>query len=230
MRKAWGEMKGEPGSVMHHPLIEALLGLLFPDRCAGCRRLGGLLCVRCTAALTPYPGRFRRPLTHLSEVRIAYVFASPIREAIHELKYRRQRRVARALGGLLAAHLHSWAGSISAVVAVPMHAERLRERGFNQAEALAREAAAIAGVPFCAEGLVRVRATVQQAQLNARERQNNVLGAFAWQGGTPPSRVVLIDDVLTTGATMDACAASLLAAGAERVYGLALARSRPELT
>ncbi|MBK9709983.1 MAG: ComF family protein [Kouleothrix sp.] len=206
--------------------VDALLALLFPDRCAGCRRLGALLCAGCQAALLPYPADGRQPPPGLADVRIAFTYQSPLREAIHELKYRRVRRMARPLGALLAAHVSACPPAVDAVLAIPLHASRLAERGFNQADALAREVAASLRLPVIDQGLVRVRSTEQQARLDARGRAENMRGAFAWPIGTPPPRLLLVDDVYTTGATMGACAEALIDAGATAVHGLALARSR----
>jgi ComF family protein len=112
-------------------------------------------------------------------------------------------------------------------LAVPLHADRLAERGFNQAEALARAVARGLRLPLISGPLVRVRATEQQAtQADSRARAENMRGAFAWQGAPPPARLVLVDDVYTTGATMGACAEALRHAGAASVCGLALARSQ----
>jgi len=208
-------------------LLDTLLKLLFPDRCAGCRHLGDLFCGMCRAALVPYPGDDRRtPPTSLHSVRIAFLFQSPLREAIHQLKYRRVQRVAQPLGALLAEHVAGQQLDIDAVLAIPLHSVRLAERGFNQAESLASEVARSLQRPLIAKQLIRTRATQQQAHLDARARAENMRDAFSWQGAPPPRRVLLIDDVYTTGATMAACAEALRGAGAEAVYGLALARSR----
>ena len=211
-------------------LLDAFLALLFPDRCAGCARFGALFCPSCRAALAPYPGTLRRMPAGLADVRIAYIFQSPLREAVHQLKYRRVRRVAEPLGLLMAEHVVARPVAADAVLAIPLHAARLAERGFNQAEALAREIARLLDLPLIENGLARVRATEQQARLDARARAENMRGAFAWRGTAPPRRLLLVDDVLTTGATMGACAVALRDAGAEAVYGLALARSRPDLS
>jgi ComF family protein len=208
-------------------LLDAILSTLFPDRCAGCTRLGDLLCQRCTAALTPYPGDPERLPASLDCVRVAFVFASPLREVVHQFKYRRVRRLAQPLGRLMAAHLAAQPLAIDAVLSVPLHHQRLAERGFNQADMLAQEVAQALDRPL-ARGLKRVRATEQQAHLNAQQRAENVRGAFAWRAAAPPRRPLIIDDVLTTGATIGACAEALREAGAEAVYGLALARSRPD--
>jgi len=102
----------------------------------------------------------------------------------------------------------------------------LAERGFNQAELLAREVARATGLPLIVGPLVRIRATRQQALLDITGRIENVTGAFVWRGPPPPARVALVDDVLTTGATVNACAQAVRAGGARDVYALALARSR----
>jgi ComF family protein len=208
-------------------LLDTLLKLLFPDRCAGCRQLGDLFCPVCRAALVPYPGDDRRaPPASLHSVHIAFLFQSPLREAIHQLKYRRVQRMAQPLGALLAEHVAGQSLDIDAVLAIPLHAARLAERGFNQAESLAREVARSLRRPLITNQMIRTRATEQQAHLDARARAENMRDAFSWQGALPPRRVLLVDDVYTTGATMAACAEALLTIGAEAIYGTALARSR----
>jgi len=210
-------------------LLDALLAFLFPDRCAGCRRAGALLCASCRAELRPYPGGLRNQPASLTEVRIVYLFNGPLRAVVHQLKYRRQQRMAQPLADLLAADLTARPLPFEAILAVPLHRDRLAERGFNQAEVIAAHVARAVGSTLVSEGLVRVRATGQQARLDARARAENVRGAFAWTADAPPPRrALLIDDVLTTGATMGACAEALRAAGTAEVYGLALARSLPD--
>jgi len=210
------------------PLLDRLLALLFPDRCGGCGRLGELFCRECRQALTPYPAGSDRFPACLADVRIAFLFNGPLREAVHALKYRRVRRLARPLGALMAAQLAAEPLACDALLAVPLHRERLAQRGFNQAEVLAQEVARILGVPLCSAGLERIRATEQQAHLDMRGRAENMRGAFRWRGGKPPKRIAIIDDVLTTGSTIGACAEVLRDAGADAVYGFALARSRPD--
>ena len=210
-------------------LIERLLQLLFPERCVGCARCGGLLCAACAAGLQRYPGGLRGQSASLAEVRIVYLFSGVLRDAVHQLKYRRRRRMAVPLGALLAEDLRRAPLPADAIVAVPLHAGRLAERGFNQAEEIAREVALRSGIPLVREGLVRSVATQQQARLTRRERQENMHEVFAWEArSAPPRRIIVVDDVITTGATLGACAGVLRAAGAVEVRGLALGRSRPD--
>jgi ComF family protein len=210
--------------------LARVLDVLFPPRCASCKRLGTLFCGACQAQLVRYPGTMRRLPPALDSVEIGYVFSGPLRAAVHQLKYAGAPRLAQPLGVLLAATVAAQfqARPVDALVPIPLHPQRLAERGYNQAAELATVIAQSLGVPV-ADDLVRMRATTQQASLNARERAANVTGAFQWVRGTAPMRVALIDDVLTTGATMNACAEALRTGGAQHVRGLALARSRPDL-
>lgn len=210
-----------------HALIERLLGLLFPDHCAACRRTGDLFCADCRALLVPYAEEVQATPQGLEAVRIAFTFEGPLRAAIHALKYTRRRRMARPLGALMAAHLRAAPLPAQVLLPVPLHPARQAERGFNQAAELAHEIARATGLPVLERGLTRQRVTAQQARLTAQERHANMRGAFAWCGpGSAPHSVLLVDDVLTTGATLAACAAALRQVGTQEVYGLALARSK----
>lgn len=220
---------------MLHPirtLVEEALALLFPDRCVSCARTGPLLCPACREQICPLPasdggldGRARS--LYLDAMTAPFGFDGPLREAIHALKYERIRRIAPLLGDLLAT---SEAGRLlpaDALVPVPLHSDRLRERGFNQSELLAHRLAQVRRLPLLSSSLVRQRDTAHQIALGARARRENVAGAFGWQHpDPPPSRVLLIDDVLTTGATFGACAQALRDAGAREVRALALARGQ----
>lgn len=115
------------------------------------------------------------------------------------------------------------------IISIPLHARRQRERGFNQAEVLARVFAdnfKRQGIscPLDTKSLIRTRYTLQQAKLSRAERHHNLLNAFIWRGGPAPERAVLVDDVFTTGATMQEAAKVLKQAGTKEVWGLALAR------
>ncbi len=206
--------------------IDHILSLLLPDRCIGCSQLGTLLCDACRRHLVAYDGEPPRIADQLTGVQVAYVFDGLLRDAVHRLKYHSRQRMARPLGALLADHLHIHPLPCDALVPVPLHPHRLAERGFNQAELLAREVARATGLPLLVGPLVRIRATRQQALLDTSGRIANVADAFVWRGPPPPACVALVDDVLTTGATVNACAQALRASGARDVYALALARSR----
>lgn len=198
----------------------------------GCRVCGaphpgldaGLACARCRRAPPPF-----------AYVRAAAAYREGMRTAIHALKYGRRPAVARPLGGLLAELagelLDPGHGSLpdpppGALVPIPLHPARLAERGFNQAELLARPCAERWQLPLLHGVLVRTRATRPQTDLGEAERRTNVAGAFAVAGpGEVAGRhLLLVDDVLTTGATVAAAAGALRRAGAARVGVLVLAR------
>jgi ComF family protein len=209
-------------------MLDSLLDLIFPPRCVGCKRHGELFCApcieRCRGMRHVASTTRRKPHDDvLASMEGVYRYDAPLRDAIIALKYRRRRRLAEPLGALFVAGLPAHVHECAVVVPVPLHGERLRERGFNQSELLARHVAGALGKPL-GSGLLRVRSTARQVGLAQAAREANVRGAFDWYGGTEvPHTILLIDDVVTTGSTMRDCARALRAAGAQQVHGLALA-------
>ena len=172
------------------------------------------------------PATIPAPLVQLEW---AAPFSGPVRAALHALKYTGERRLAEPLG-LAAAErwLRAGAGG-DLVIPIPVHAERARDRGFDQAVLLAGVVAGRLGLPMAAL-LERRRATVAQFELDRIHRRANVIGAFRLRPGSEPCIagrwIILVDDVATTGSTLSACAEVLMAAGALAVAGLAVARER----
>jgi ComF family protein len=171
-------------------------------------------CAACTAAPPPY-----------DYARSAALFEGALREALHAFKFSGKRALARPLGDLAAEHcVATLAEAIEAVVPVPLARARERERGFNQAELLAQRVARRLGVPARPRWLARVRATRPQSDLAASERRANVRGAFRAAPEVSGRHVLVVDDVLTTGATLGECARALRDGGARRVGVLTVAR------
>jgi ComF family protein len=154
--------------------------------------------------------------------RTPFVFERDAHRAIVQAKFGGVSRLLAPLG-VAAANAVPSGWRFDAVVPVPLHASRMRHRGFNQAEVVAREVARILDVPLETRALRRVRRGASQASLGAADRSANVAGVYRVAGAVP-RRALLVDDVTTTGATLDAAARVLLDGGAERVYALAVAR------
>jgi predicted amidophosphoribosyltransferase len=162
-------------------------------------------------------------------------YAFPVDRAIGALKFHGRLEHGRLLGELLAGWLAARAPELAGGVLLPMplHPARLAERGFNQASEVARWVAAIGGLRIDPDLARRVRATAEQARLDAAARHRNLAGAFAAPAhppgcaapAHPPARLVVLDDVVTTGATADALAAVLRRAGVDEVVVVAVARA-----
>ncbi len=210
------------------PMV-ALLDLLMPPACAACGRVGALLCPRCLNGLHVPSQPADRLLAPDGGVVVgdalflamaAFAYEGPMRRALAALKYGGVSRLA----PILARAATPVIGNLLAItgpavlVPVPLHRERQRARGYNQAELIARRL----GSPM-ALALERVRPTTKQHRLNRAARLANLRGAFRASGAVPLT-AILVDDIITTTATLEACASVLREAGCQSVYGLALAR------
>ena len=205
--------------------------------CAGCNadlpRMGPS-CMRCAEAL-PATGAGLPELTvcgaclwrppPFASITVPFAYARPVDWLIHRLKFRRDLAAGRLLGELLAATFAVDPPPLDAVVAVPLHARRLRERGFNQSLELAGPVARALDLPLCADALRRRYGAPAQMDLPARQRRANVRAAFAPGGRRLSGRVLLVDDVVTTASTVAEASRALLDGGCSAVHVLAAARA-----
>lgn len=184
------------------------------------------LCLPCEAAL-PAPGPGRTGRGPLTGVHAAFGYAPPVDQLLPRLKFHGDLAAGRVLADGMARALAT-APRPEALVPVPLHASRLRSRGYDQALELARPLARALGLPLLGGVLRRVRPTAPQTSLDRHARRRNLEGAFVVVGRGPlPAHVALVDDVLTTGATLRAAAQALRGAGVARVDGWACARAAP---
>ncbi|HEY3497336.1 MAG TPA: phosphoribosyltransferase family protein [Polyangiaceae bacterium] len=211
-------------ALRHAPSIATLLDVLAPRECAACGvplTTGEAFCGACGRPRSVAPGEVAGvPLW------VAGAYEPPLSLAIGRFKFERHAELAPRLAALLASSLSALALAPGDVfVPVPLHPRRLVERGFDQAALLAAALARATRTRFAPRLLERARATEQQARLGRDERSANVGGAFRPRARAPAGRVVLVDDVVTTGATIGACIAALEGAGCKMAGAVALARA-----
>ena len=223
-------------------MLSRVVDLVLPPRCGACRAVGAWLCARCQEKIRrleePTCRRCgaevdsvrtdcgcRARLRTLSRLRSAVAYEGPIELAIKRFKYDGWRRLSAPLALLLAERLMVEGLAGSWTLAVPLHRDRLRQRGFNQAELLATQLQALLGLTRPPGALVRIKATPPQVGHDRLWRQENVRGAFVWRGADLRGKPVLVvDDVATTGATLEACAVALRESGSGPVTGVSVAR------
>lgn len=223
-------------------LQREVIDLFFPRLCVGCGKVGDFICIKCSKKLSrllpPVCQRCGKPESSgaycrecwgkhndLNMIRSVFVFEGTIRSAIHEFKYRNLRSIAGCLSRYMADYFLEQHLAADVLLPVPMHENRLKRRGYNQSELLAGRIAGIISVPARGDLLRRVRDNKPQTRTAcAEERRSNMRDAFACTSSEVSGKdVVIIDDVCTSGATLEACAAALKLKGANKISGFTLA-------
>jgi len=228
-------------------ISNAILDFVYPPHCVICNTPGTYFCDACqsTSVLitSPFCPRCgyplpdtnqpchecrQHPLNALESIRSTAFFESgSLREVIHQFKYNNLYVLGKSLASMLATCYTINQMKADIIVPVPLHKSRLKDRGYNQSVILAKELARLLHLPVEDKTLIRFRKTQSQMSLNAKDRQKNVTNAFSCRTDLLTAKsVLLIDDVCTTGATLDACASALKAKGAITVNALTVARAR----
>jgi len=230
-------------------LKNAALDLLFPTRCLGCRSEGSFLCQPCISALPMIPpacivckklkpakplviaGRTCKSCRKKSDVFAffsPYLYEKTVRDLIHQLKYRRVRAIHAILAGLLRRSLNYFSFRVPAeaiIIPIPLYPSRERVRGFNQSRLIAEALCPTLGVGHRPDILRKIKKTAPQMELTAEKRRTNLIGTFAVadQAAVKDKTVILLDDVKTTGTTLEEAARTLKAAGAKRIWAITVA-------
>ena len=224
-------------------LAEAAIDFFFPKSCVGCGKTGDFLCPSCEENLPrlvplicPKCGKPEasgivcpscwQEKAEIDGIRSLFLFDNVVRKAIHQLKYYNLKAISSCLAQLLADYLVTKPLPGEVIVPVPLHPKKLKQRGYNQSGLLARELSKLANLPVIGSCLIRVKqARPQVRTTNVEERRKNVIDAFACRDESLSGKqIILIDDVCTSGATLESCARALKNKGAISVWGLTLAR------
>lgn len=202
--------------------------MFFPARCLKCGKAVAsqrLFCGECAQDLPEAPILREFPLPGESrwlEVAAPLPYEEGFRRTLHRLKFSEERYLAEPLGLLMAEAAQAFSRPMDGVVWVPMSSKKLRQRGYNQSQLLAQQAAKAMGLPAW-ELLSQVQETRAQHQLSRRERADNVRDAYRAAPGALGKNLLLVDDIVTTGATLRSCALALYQAGAKGVWGICAA-------
>lgn len=218
-----------------------ILDYLYPPRCPVCDRICGKgicdpcrqklvyikedFCLKCGKPLSDsrqeYCADCRKRKHAYLQGRALFSYQGVIRKSLYRLKYANKREYAHYYGEEMAKHLGKWIlqKKITKIVPIPLHPARKRQRGYNQAALLARSIGLSMDIPVDEHLLYRVKKTVPQKELTGQERKVNLNGAFAVRRSIRPGeRILLVDDIYTTGSTVDAAAECLMRAGSSRIY------------
>lgn len=226
-----------------------LLDILFPKFCLNCGKEGNYLCSDCISLIDIVERQYcpfcappkvvlngkTCPSCRKTKKLNGLYFATSynnyiIKKTIHQLKYYHIKELTKPLAFLIISHLINLNKNINfssfALIPIPLHKKKLKKRGFNQSEELAKEISKILKIPVLSNVLIKTKKTLNQVDLKKREREENIKGAFFCQKpeSVKNKKILLVDDVFTTGATMEEGARVLKNAGASQVWGIVVAR------
>lgn len=225
-------------------LLDSFANLIFPPRCVNCGRVGAYFCLNCFKAikwveqpicayckrnaLAGFTHPYCRQKYGLDGLSSAFYFTGPIKKAVHQLKYQFITNLEEEITLLMLTSFRKQGVKQAGfeIVPIPLFTAKAHERGFNQAQLLARRLAADWDLELNEQLLKRTKNTKSQANLHLQDRVNNLQSAFEIQGNVADKKLVLMDDVFTTGATFFSAAQVLKKAGASKVWGVSLARSQ----
>ena len=229
-------------------ILRAFLDLLFPPRCAVCRRITNeIICPDCLKSIVwikpPVCAQCGRPLEtdrnqrcffcqkesfFFDRARSIGLYEGVLKQAINHLKFKKKKALALPLGVILADKLDAAERKSDLILYPPLHLKKLKKRGFNQMELIAQTVSKVSGIPFYHGGITRIIDTRPQFGLSREERWSNISGAFILEPDlareAAGKSILLLDDILTTGATLNELSKLLKTAGASRVIALTLTR------
>jgi competence protein ComFC len=238
-------MSQSPWSYNFYRILWIGLDLILPPSCGGCGVSGSRWCVRCqqqvpliygpVCSLCGLPQAIPGLCPACQQDRPKYevlrswsVFADPVQEALHRLKYRRDIGLGDSLADQLTGFIRDLCWPIEMIIPIPLGWQRLKERGYNQVGLIARPLSMALGLEYAPRELTRRRETRSQVGLSRQARRENVRDAFIAGARVQGKNILLMDDVATTGSTLSSAAEALLGSGVKHVYALTVARALPQ--
>ena len=204
-------------------IFSSILDLVFPDSCLNCGKTGSILCNRCLKQIKPIPGQSIHLKQPIEKVLCYTSYSGIMRKIITKFKFENKKRIAETIANLMSEMIINRIPEFAkmSLLAVPLHASREKERSFNQALLLARNISKNLNIPCIENVLIRNRATNFMHKLNKKERMQNIKNAFTVvdKQAVSGKDIIIIDDIMTTGATLTAIAAELKKSGCNKVYG-----------
>lgn len=225
-----------------YQILWHVIDLVYPPTCIGCGEINQRLCSTCLREIQFIEGDLcpicgepsnkgricsscRANPPYYRNLRGIAHYSGPVRESIIKLKYESDYGLAEELAKLLIAGIKKLDWDIHLVTSVPLNKTKIRERGYNQADLLARPIAYAFSIPFRPDAIFRIKNTRSQVGLSSSDRIENLKDAFRADSGIVKNKnVLIVDDVTTTGTTINECARAMVASGAVNVYGMTLAR------
>lgn len=219
-------------------MLQFLLDLIFPKECLGCQTQGTYLCQDCKAILEIFGFHQKQKFGPLDDLYFATTYEKPlIKKLIFAFKYEGTKELKKDLANLILDHFQLLDNKPSflkdkkdyLILPIPLSQKKLKLRGFNQAKELAKELSQSLKIPLFSDVLIKIKENLPQVKLSEKERQENVKGVFLVKNPEKifQKKILLVDDVFTTGATLKEAARVLKESGAKKVIGIVIARAKP---
>lgn len=207
--------------------FDVFFNLIFPEKCVICNKIGNILCEHCFSKIKYFPQQKINPPQNIDLMIVCGYYDGILKTLIRKFKFSKKQSLAPYLVNFIKKCIDnkSYFSSVDLITSVPLHKNRLKERGFNQSELIAKQLSNFLNIPYDGNILERVKETSFMYNLSKSERKKNIKGAFSVNRNLNGLNILIVDDILTTGATFSEIASEIKQNGANSVYALAVAKS-----